>query len=98
MPGATACVEQSEEKQDCRLVLPASPLGCRSDGPFSASSGDANSAGFVGIRVALRVVLTTVLLVKEQGAAGPAEINRMCNLGIKLCASFPALLAVLVLP
>lgn len=98
MPSVTACVEESEEKQDCHLVLPASPLGCKSDGPFCASSGNAKGTGFVGTGVALLVVLTTVLLVKEQGAAGPAKINRVCNLGIKRCTSFPTLLAVLVLP
>lgn len=71
MHGVTAFME---ERQDCDLIFPASPLGCKSGGP-SEISGDADVTEFVGRRVTLLVLLTTVLLLKEHGAAGPAEIT-----------------------
>lgn len=74
MRGVTAFMEDSEERQDRDLIFPASPLGCKSGGP-SGRSGVADVTEFVGTRVVVLVLLTAVLLLKEQGAAGPAKMN-----------------------
>lgn len=59
MQHVTACVEESEERQDCDLIFPPSPLGCRSGGPSSEGSRGANVTEFAGTRVVLLVLLTT---------------------------------------